>query len=137
MQFRFGDCILDAGRRELTRASQAIAVGPQVFDLLSYLVRNRERVVSKDDLLDAVWGGRIVSESTVTSHINAVRKAVGDSGGDQRLVRTVARKGFRFVAEVTEGHPPNGASPENDRAVGTSAPPEGVLPLPDRPSIAV
>jgi len=136
VQFQFEDCVLDPGRRELTRASQAIAVGPQVFDLLSYLVRNRERVVSKDDLLDAVWGGRIVSESTVTSHINAARKAIGDSGGDQRLVRTVARKGFRFVAEVTEGRPPSGAGPEIARAVATSEP-DRVLPLPDRPSIAV
>jgi DNA-binding winged helix-turn-helix (wHTH) protein len=65
--------VLDPGRRELTRGSRVIAVGPQVFDLLIYLVRNRERVVSKDDVLDAVWGGRIVSESTLASHINAVR----------------------------------------------------------------
>ena len=63
---------------------------------------NRERVVSKDDLLDTVWGGRIVSESTLTSHINAVRKAIGDSGEEQRLIRTVARKGFRFVGEIRE-----------------------------------
>ena len=83
-------------------ASQAIAIGPQVFDLLLYLVQNRERVVSKDDLLEAVWGGRIVSESTLTSHINAVRKAIGDSGEEQRLIRTIARKGFRFVGDVRE-----------------------------------
>ena len=80
--------------------SEVVAVGPQVFDLLVYLVRNREHVVSKDDLLDAVWDGRIVSESTLTSHINAVRKAIGDSGEEQRLIRTLARKGFRFVGEV-------------------------------------
>src|SRR5215475_15828984 len=128
MQFRFADCVLDSGRRELTRGSQAIAVGPQVFDLLAYLVRNRERVVSKDDLLDAVWGGRIVSESTMTSHINAVRKAIGDSGDAQRLVRTVARKGFRFVGAVTEGHPPGGSNPESAHAVATSESPDGVLP---------
>ena len=85
-----------------TRGSQAIATGPQVFDLLVYLVSNREHVVSKDNLLDAVWGGRIVSESTLTSHINAVRKAIGDSGGEQRLIRTIARKGFRFVGDVSE-----------------------------------
>ena len=102
MQFLFRDCVLDPGRRELTRGTQAIAVGPQVFDLLAYLVRNRERVVSKDDLLDAIWGGRIVSESTMTSHINAVRKAIGDSGEEQRLIRTVLRKGFRFVGAVRE-----------------------------------
>src|SRR5262249_44168040 len=68
MRFLFEDCVLDPDRRELARGSQAIAVGPQVFDLLVYLVRNRDRVVGKDDLLDAVWGGRIVSESTMTSH---------------------------------------------------------------------
>jgi len=137
MQFLFGNCVLDPGRRELTRGTQAIAVGPQVFDLLAYLVRNRERVVSKDDLLDAVWGGRIVSESTMTSHINAVRKAIGDSGEEQRLIRTVARKGFRFVGEVTEGQPPGGSGPERAPAVTAGEPPERVLSLPDRPSIAV
>ena len=100
MHFVFGDCVLDPDRRELTRRSEVVAVGPKVFDLLVYLVRNRERVVSKDDLLDAVWDGRIVSESTLTSHINAVRKAIGDSGEEQRLIRTVARKGFRFVGDV-------------------------------------
>ena len=108
MQFLFEDYVLDPDRRELTRGSKAIAIGPQVFDLLLYLVQNRERVVSKDDLLDAVWGGRIVSESTLTSHINAVRKAIGDSGEEQRLIRTVARKGFRFVGEVREGDASDG-----------------------------
>ena len=78
-------------------------MGPQVFDLLVYLVRNREHVVSKDDLLDAVWSGRIVSKkSTLTSHINAARKAIGDSGEQQHLIRTIARKGFRFVGDVRE-----------------------------------
>ncbi|HYC99121.1 winged helix-turn-helix domain-containing protein [Brevundimonas sp.] len=73
MLLLFGDCVLDPDRRELNRASGAIAVGPQVFDLLLYLIENRGRVVSKDDLLEAVWRGRIVSESTITSHINAAR----------------------------------------------------------------
>jgi DNA-binding winged helix-turn-helix (wHTH) protein len=77
-------------------------MGPQVFDLLAYLVTNRDQVVSKDNLLDAVWDGRIVSESTLASHINAVRKAIGDSGEEQRLLKTIARKGFRFVGEVRE-----------------------------------
>ena len=102
MQFVFDDYVLDLDRRELTRGSEAVATGPQVFDLLVYLIQNREHVVSKDNLLDVVWGGRIVSESTLTSHINAVRKAIGDSGEEQRLVRTIARKGFRFVGEVRE-----------------------------------
>lgn len=102
MHFAFDDYMLDPVRRELTGASGVIAVGPQVFDLLIYLVENRERVVSKDDMLDVVWNGRIVSESTLTSHINAARRAIGDNGREQRLIRTVARKGFRFVGEVKE-----------------------------------
>ena len=125
MQFVFDDYVLDLGRRELTRGSAAVATGPQVFDLLVYLIQNREHVVSKDDLLDAVWGGRIVSESTLTSHINAVRKAIGDSGEEQRLVRTIARKGFRFVGEVREDHAPDGI---NSPKMEPAAPDETVAP---------
>jgi pimeloyl-ACP methyl ester carboxylesterase/DNA-binding winged helix-turn-helix (wHTH) protein len=98
VQFVFGDYALDVSRRELRRGSGLIAVEPQVFDLLVYLLQNRDRVVSKDDLLEAVWGGRIVSESTLTSRINAARRAVGDSGEQQALIRTIARKGIRFGA---------------------------------------
>src|SRR3978361_2046373 len=97
VQFLFSDHTLDTDRRELRRGSQAIAVEPQVFDLLVYLVQNRDRVVSKDDLIASVWGGRIVSDSTLTSRINAARKAVGDSGGNQILIRTIPRKGLRSV----------------------------------------
>jgi DNA-binding winged helix-turn-helix (wHTH) protein/alpha-beta hydrolase superfamily lysophospholipase len=107
--FRFGDYSLDAGRRELMQGGDLVAVEPQVFDLLVYLVQNRDRVVSKDDLLEAVWGGRIVSESTLTTRINAARRAIGDSGAQQEAIRTVTRKGFRFVAPVTEV---NGPVPE-------------------------
>ena len=131
MQFVFEDCVLDPGRRELTRGSAVIAIGPQVFDLLLYLLQNRARVVSKDDLLDAVWAGRIVSESTLTSHINAVRRAIGDSGEEQRLLRTIARKGFRFVAEVSEAPSSDGQSAKAEAAVSNEAP-----TLPDKPSIA-
>ncbi len=106
LQFAFEDFVLDQERRELTLRGQAVAVGPQTFDLLQYLVSNRDCVVSKDDLLKAVWSGRIVSESTITSHINAVRKAIGDTGEEQRLVRTVARKGYRFVGEVEQARAP-------------------------------
>jgi pimeloyl-ACP methyl ester carboxylesterase/DNA-binding winged helix-turn-helix (wHTH) protein len=102
VQFSFADHWLDTDRRELHRGSEPIAVEPQVFDLLVYLVQNRDRVVSKDDLIASVWGGRIVSESTLTSRINAARRAVGDSGKDQRLIRTVARKGLRFIGAVDE-----------------------------------
>lgn len=124
MRFLFGDYALDIGRRELRRGPELISTGPQVFDALAFLVRNRDRVVSKDELLGAVWQGRIVSESTLTSHMNAVRKAVGDNGEAQNLIRTVARKGFRFVGEVTEERPPAAARPPT-------------LALPDKPSIVV
>ena len=85
-----------------------VALEPQVFDVLVYLIRNRDRVVSKDDLLEGVWGGRIVSESTLTSRINAARRAIGDSGAEQALIRTIARKGLRFVGAVSEGAEPAG-----------------------------
>ena len=134
MQFLFEDYLLDLDRRELSRGSRAIAIGPQVFDLLVHLVQNREHVVSKDNLLDAVWHGRIVSESTLTSHINAVRRAIGDNGEEQRLVRTVARKGFRFVGEVRQADATNGLhSPASE--IAASAVPSHALP--DKPSIAV
>src|ERR1700744_5934138 len=87
-------------RRELSRGRRGVPVEPQVFDLLIYLLQNRDRVVSKDDLFASVWGGRVVSESTLPSRINAARKAVGDSGEAQKLIRTVARKGVRFVGAV-------------------------------------
>jgi TolB-like protein len=132
VKIEFGEHVLDPDRRELTRGSEAIALAPRVFDLLLHLVRNRERVVTKDDMIDVVWGGRIVSESTLTSHINAVRKAIGDSGGQQRLIRTIARKGYRFVGEVREPDAPKRADPTRRRE-----PLEQALALPDRPSIAV
>ncbi len=120
MQFVFGDYSLDAGRRELRRGPQLVEVEPQVFDLLVYLVRNRDRVVSKDDLMAAVWGGRIVSESTLSSRITAVRKAIGDSGEQQALIRTAARKGIRFVGTVTEQASPGTASPVPSPTVTTA-----------------
>jgi adenylate cyclase len=100
--FRFEDYVLDSERREMRRAGAQLAIEPQVFDLLEFLVRNRDRVVSKDDLLASVWGGRIVSESTLASRINAARRAVGDTGEGQRLIRTIIGKGIRFVGEVHE-----------------------------------
>ena len=134
MQFLFADHTLDTERRELRRGSRAIAVEPQVFDLLVYLVRNRDRVVSKDDLIASVWEGRIVSESTLTSRINATRTAVGDNGKDQKLIRTVARKGLRFVGAVHEG--PTGAEPAPVPDPSDDAPLQPVLSS-DRPAIAV
>ena len=107
-----------------------------MFDLLVYLVENRDRVVSKDDLLASVWGGRIVSDSTLTSRINAARKAVGDSGDAQKLIRTIARKGIRFVGDVrVEGG--GGAARAAGSADDVHERSRQALPLPDRPAIAV
>src|SRR6516162_7786315 len=132
MTFSFGDYEIDVERRELRRAKSPVHVEPQVFDLLVYLVENRDRVVSKEDLIAAVWSGRIVSDSTLTSRVNAARKAVGDTGEEQKLIRTIARKGFRFVGEVRLAHAPAGAGP--DQGFESVRP---ALPLPDRPAIAV
>jgi adenylate cyclase len=119
MEFIFGQHVLDVDRRELRRGVELIAVEPQVFDILVYLVQNRDRVVSKDNLLEAVWGGRVVSESTLTSSINAVRKAVGDSGKAQGLIRTVPRRGVRFVDVVCEREP---AAPVDPRSMAAEDP---------------
>src|SRR5678816_3754418 len=100
MQFLFSNHVLDTSLRELRRGSEAIDVEPQVLDLLIYLMENRDRVVSKDDLIASVWNDRIVSDATLTSRIYAARKAVGDSGREQKLIRTIARKGLRFVGAV-------------------------------------
>ncbi|TWC41532.1 TolB-like protein [Pseudomonas sp. SJZ079] len=142
MPFVFEDYVLDQDRRELSLRGQVVAVGPQVFDLLLYLVSNGDHVVSKDDLLEAVWSGRIVSESTITSHINAARKAVGDTGEEQRLVRTVPRKGYRFVGELKVGEigdapPPDGPGSGERVPVAANETPPAALVLPDKPSITV
>src|ERR1700719_3348474 len=138
MTLSFGDYEIDIQRRELKRAKAPVHVEPQVFDLLVYLVQNRDRVVSKEDLIASVWGGRIVSDSTLTSRINAARNAVGDSGKDKKLIRTIARKGLRFIGAVR-------VQPNGDKSPHLTDPPADeiqepsrmALPLPDRPAIAV
>jgi len=128
VHYIFENYVFDVGRHELLRGSTRVEVEPGVLDLLRYLIENRERVVSKDDLIEHVWNGRIVSESTMTSRITAARHAIGDTGSEQRLIRTVARKGVRFVGEVRESG-------------GTDAPTVGPPPvaasLPDKPSVAI
>src|SRR5579871_3739470 len=136
MEFRFSDHTLDVERRELRRGGDSVAIEPQVFDLLVYLLQHRDHVVSKDDLIASVWGGRIVSDSTLTSRINAARKAVGDSGEEQRLIRTIARKGLRFVGEVRTQPTANSARAGAAAEDGAEAL-RPALPLPDRPAIAV
>jgi adenylate cyclase len=135
MRYLFEDCVLDTGRREFHRGGHAVSLAPQVFDLIEHLIRNRERVVSKDDLIAAVWEGRIVSDAAVTTRINVARSAIGDSGEAQRLIKTLPRKGFRFVGAVRE-EVGGAASPPPAAAVPADLPgPE--LPLPDKPSIAI
>ena len=106
MLYFFEDFVLDPARRELRRGNELIAAQPQVFDLLVYLVTNRDRVVNKDDILHAVWGGRTVSESALTTRINATRTVISDDGDQQRLIRTIPRKGLRFVGVVQEQEKP-------------------------------
>ncbi len=124
MRFLFEDYVLDVLRRELHRGADLVPLEPQVFDLLAYLICNRERVVTKDDLLTTIWHGRVVSESALTSRLNSARGAIGDSGQQQRFIKTLPRKGFRFVGAVRQ---------EPTEAKEPAQP----LPLPDRPSIAV
>ena len=133
MRYRFGDYSLDTDRRELRSGTALVAVEPQVFDILSYLIRNRERVVSRDDLIASIWAGRIVSESALTTRINAARSAIGDNGQDQRLIKTFPRKGIRFVGIVHEQQSETGDG-TTETSGAQSVP---VLTLPDRPSIAV
>jgi TolB-like protein len=137
VQFLFSNHVLDTDRRELGCGRGAVPVEPQVFDLLVYLLENRDRVVSKDDLFGKVWGGRIVADSTLTSRINAARKAIGDTGSDQKLIRTIPRKGFRFVGAVV-------TQPSGGGADASAAPPADLArasrsetPQTDRPAIAV
>jgi TolB-like protein len=128
MLYVFDDYVLDTDRRELRRRSAAIDVEPQVFDLIAYLVENRNRVASRDDLINSIWQGRVVSESTLSSRINAARVALGDTGASQRLIRTLPRKGVRFVGEVREG--------ELEHGPAAQARPAAVAAM-DGPAIAV
>ena len=102
MRYLFEKCALDTDRRELRRGTNLVAVEPQVFDLLVHLIRYRDRVVSKDDLLASVWRGRAISESALFNRINAARSAIGDTGERQRLIKTLPRRGLRFVGTVRE-----------------------------------
>lgn len=133
MRYLFDVFSLDTDRRELRRRDELLAIEPKAFDLLIYLIANRERVISKDDLVAAIWGGRIVSETALTTCINVVRRAIGDSGKTQQRIRTLPRKGVRFVGDVR-------LDQESEREiVGTTlqAAAGPALSLPEKPSIAV
>ena len=133
MRYLFEEYAFDTDRRELHRGADVVSVAPQVFDLLDYLIRNRERVVSKDDLINAIWNGRIVSDAALTTRLNVARSAIGDTGEEQRLIKTLPRKGFRFVGPVQEVQGPAGG----DAADNPVNPTKPALTLPDKPSIAV
>ena len=133
MRYLFEEYAFDTDRRELHRGADVVSVAPQVFDLIDYLIRNRERVVSKDDLIKAIWNGRSVSDAALTTRLNAARTAIGDSGEEQRFIKTLPRKGFRFVGAVREAQEPAGAAVA-DNQVELQKPD---LALPDKPSIAV
>jgi TolB-like protein/Flp pilus assembly protein TadD len=129
LRYLFEDYTFDTDRRELHRETDAVSITPQVFDLLDYLIRNRERVVSKDDLIKAIWNGRSVSDAALTTRLNAARGAIGDSGEEQRFIKTLPRKGFRFVGQVREARKVAGLNPGDA--------PESAPAVPDKPSIAV
>ncbi len=124
MLYLFDDFVMDTDRRELCAGSGSIDVEPQVFDLLEYLIRHRDRVVSRDELIESIWGGRLVSESALSTRINAVRNAVGDSGNQQRLIKTLPRRGVRFVGEAREDaktpHEVRAATSDNGEAMAVS-----------------
>lgn len=133
LRYSFENYVIDSDQRELRRNASLIAVEPQVFDLLEYLIRNRARVVSRDDLIKSIWGGRIVSESALSTRINSARSAIGDSGASQRLIKTFPRKGVRFVGTVDETQ---GAFLEASRDTLKASP--ALLDRPSsRPSIVV
>ena len=132
MLYFFENSSLDTDRRELRRGRRLIQVEPQVFDLLEYVIRNRQRVVSKDDLIKAIWAGRTISDSALSTGINAARSAINDSGEEQRLLKTFPRKGFRFVGEVQED-----VGVDHIRTASPALNPDIALPLPETPSIVV
>ena len=133
MRYLFEEYALDTDLRELHRGADVVTIAPQVFDLLDYLILNRERVVSRDYLINAIWNGRIVSDGALTTRLNVARSAIGDSGDEQRLIKTLPRKGFRFVGQVREAQNPTGAEVA-DNPVEQAKP---ALTLPNKPSIAV
>jgi len=125
MIYQFSGCSLDTELFELRRQGQLVGLEPQVFRVIVYLIKNRDRVVMKDELVEKIWDGRVVSDSVLNTRINSARNALGDSGKAQSIIRTFPRRGFRFVAGVVETQS------------GFSAPINSQIALPDRPSIAV
>ena len=147
LDFRFDEFEIDLGQQELRRSGEVVRIEPQVLELLVYLVRNSNRIVSKEELIEAVWQGRVISEAALSSCVSAARRAIGDSGKDQRRIRTASKRGFRFVGSLDDATPPQTlladsalSAQEGPAAAVAAAPPQqapAALALPDKPSIAV
>jgi TolB-like protein len=147
LDFRFAGFEIDVARQEMRRAGAVVHIEPQVFDLIIYLIQHRDRIVSKDELINTIWQGRFVSEAALSSRISAARRALGDSGNDQSLIRTLRKRGFRFVGDIVEtspaptgmagGQPATRHSTVNANDAPKIVPNAEPLPLPDTPSIAV
>ena len=99
--YRFAEFVLDPGRRTLARADSPVSLTPKAFDVLLFLAQNPNRLVTKEELLQAVWGDAFVEEGNLTQYISHLRKALGDNSEDTRLIVTIARKGYQFTARVT------------------------------------
>jgi TolB-like protein/DNA-binding winged helix-turn-helix (wHTH) protein len=123
MQYRFADFELDLSQQELRRLGESVHIEPQVFDVIVHLVRNHDRIVSKDELIEAVWNGRIISEAALSSRINGARRALGDNGTDQFFIRTLHKRGFRFVGDVRAI-----SAPETDSEAARLVPDDSAAP---------
>ena len=130
MIYRFNDFELDTDRFELRDGDAPVALEPQVFALIALLIENRDRMVSKDELIDKIWSGRIVSESAISSRVKKARKALRDSGTEQQLIRTVHGKGFRFVGELdSEAAQSSASSAPTANEAASSRPRIVILPF--------
>lgn len=128
MIYQTGNLTVDTSLYRLTRDDDQVDVEPQVFDLLVYLIENRNRVITRDELFDKLWKGRVVSDSALNARLKAARKAVRDSGNQQSVIKTIHGRGYQFIAEVAE-------TSKSDADLGGTK--QEALLLPDRPSIAV
>src|SRR5258706_15216557 len=120
--YLFEDFVLDTDQRELRRGPTAVLIAPLAFDLLEFLIRNRDRVLTRDDLFASIWNRRIVSESALGTCVNAARSAINDTGEEQRLIRTLPRKGMRFVGAVRELQKPEASDAASAPRAHTIAP---------------
>src|SRR5580765_2914605 len=123
LKYQFTDFEIDLSQQELRRLGKAVHIEPQVFDLIVHLVRNHDRIVSKDELIETIWNGRIISEAALSSRINGARRALGDNGNDQAFIRTLHKRGFRFVGHVQAIN-----APEADVETGRLVPDDAVAP---------